>query len=80
MAEKLKYSSRVELTDPDCTDPPRCSEPGCRSTDVHVEQKADSVEVVCQVCSDIQIIPHLLLTAGEREWLEQNPSNSDSTS
>ena len=72
MADWFKYSTREELTDPDCTDPPQCSEPECRSTDVHVEQKTNSIVVVCQVCQGIQTISHLLLTAGEREWLEQN--------
>ncbi len=74
MAEELKYSRRVTLTDPDCTDPPRCSQSSCRSTDVRVEQKAGSVFVDCQVCQDAQMIPDQLLTAGEREWLKQNLS------
>ena len=77
---KAKYSTRVKLTDPDCIDPPRCSEPLCRSTDVYVEQKADSVVVVCQVCHGVETISHRSLTAGEREWLKKNPSTWDSTS
>ena len=80
MAERLKYSTRVKLTDPDCTDPPRCSQPLCRSTDVDVEQKASSIVVACQHCGDVQTISHRLLTAGEREWLKKNPSTGDSTS
>ena len=75
MFEQLEYRTKVEFTDPLCLDPPRCSKPSCRSTDIRVERSAASIIVVCQVCQGRKAIPCQLLTVGEREWLKQNKSN-----
>lgn len=75
MADRLEYKARLKCPDPDCTDPPRCSELECGSTKVDVERKGDSVVIVCQDCGIVETIPRIgLLTAGEREWLKKNPS------
>ncbi len=66
---------RVTLDDPGRTEPPLCC--NCGNRRIQATVRLAGLIIHCGQCHVTEIIEDSLLTAGERQWMAENPGQPD---